>query len=150
MIPIVLNVNDVDYEIMIKPGEMLLETLRKIGFTSVKKGCDTGSCGVCSILLNGKVIPSCSYFTGKVQNKKIITIDGVEEKAREIGEFLLAEGVDQCGFCSPGLIMSIIAMENELNEFSEYDIKHYLVGNLCRCTGYEGQIRAIKKYLEVS
>lgn len=150
MIPIVLNVNDVDYEIMIKPGEMLLETLRKIGFTSVKKGCDTGSCGVCSILINGKVIPSCSYFTGKVQNKKIITIDGVEEKAREIGEFLLAEGVDQCGFCSPGLIMSIIAMENELNEFSEYDIKHYLVGNLCRCTGYEGQIRAIKKYLEVS
>lgn len=150
MIPIVLNVNDVDYEIMIKPGEMLLETLRKIGFTSVKKGCDTGSCGVCSILINGKVIPSCSYFTSKVQNKKIITIDGVEEKAREIGEFLLAEGVDQCGFCSPGLIMSIIAMENELNEFSEYDIKHYLVGNLCRCTGYEGQIRAIKKYLEVS
>ena len=150
MIPIVLNVNDVDYEIMIKPGEMLLDTLRKIGFTSVKKGCDTGSCGVCSILLNGKVIPSCSYFTSKVQNKKIITIDGVEEKAREIGKFLLAEGVDQCGFCSPGLIMSIIAMENELSEFSEYNIKHYLVGNLCRCTGYEGQIRAIKKYLEVS
>jgi carbon-monoxide dehydrogenase small subunit len=150
MIPIVLNVNDVDYEIMIKPGEMLLETLRKIGFTSVKKGCDTGSCGVCSILLNGKVIPSCSYFTSKVQEKKVITIDGVEQKAREIGKFLLAEGVDQCGFCSPGLIMSIIAMENELKEFSEYNIKHYLVGNLCRCTGYEGQIRAIKKYLEVS
>jgi carbon-monoxide dehydrogenase small subunit len=149
MMPIILNVNDVDYEIMIKPGEMLLETLRKIGFTSVKKGCDTGSCGVCSVLVDKKVIPSCSYFTNKVENKKIITIDGVEEKAREIGGFLIDEGADQCGFCTPGLIMSIIAMENELNEFTEENIKHYLVGNICRCTGYEGQIRAIKKYLEV-
>ncbi len=150
MIPIVLNVNDVNYEIMVNPGEMLLDTLRKIGFTSVKKSCDTGACGICSVLVDGKVIPSCSYFTMKIQNKKVITIDGVEEKAREIGQFLLDEGVDQCGFCTPGLIMSIIAMENELNEFTEKNIKHYLVGNICRCSGYEGQIRAIKNYLEVS
>jgi len=150
MIPIILNVNNVNYEIMVKPGEMLLDTLRKIGFTSVKKSCDTGSCGICSVLVDGKVIPSCSYFTMKIQNKKVITIDGVEEKAREIGQFLLDEGVDQCGFCTPGLIMSIIAMENELTEFTEENIKHYLVGNICRCSGYEGQIRAIKNYLEVS
>lgn len=149
MIPIILNINDVDLEVIIKPGEMLVDTLRKLGYKSVKKGCDTGSCGVCSILIDDQIISSCSYFTIKAENKKIKTIEGVEEKAREIGNFILSEGADQCGFCTPGLIMSIIAMEKSLDEFTEEKIKHFLVGNLCRCTGYEGQMRAIKKYLEV-
>jgi len=147
---ITLNINDADYQVMVDGGDMLVDTLRSIGFTSVKKGCDTGSCGVCSILLDGKVIPSCSLFTMKAREHKILTIDGIEEKAREIGQFLLDEGVDQCGFCTPGLIMSIVAMENDLKVYTEENIKHYLVGNLCRCTGYEGQLRAIKRYLEVS
>jgi len=150
MIAITLNINDRDYEVMVHGGEMLVDTLRDLGFTSVKKGCDTGSCGVCSILMDGKVIPSCSLFTMKAKNHKILTIDGIEEKARAIGQFLLEEGVDQCGFCTPGLIMSIVAMEKDLEVYTEESIKHYLVGNLCRCTGYEGQLRAIKKYLEVS
>lgn len=146
---VILNINGVDREVIIKPGEMLLETLRKIGYASVKKGCDTGSCGVCSILLDGKVIPSCSYFSAKADGKEILTIEGIEDTAREVGDHLLAEGADQCGFCTPGLIMSIHSMEKNLTEFSEDSIKHYLVGNLCRCTGYEGQMRAIKKYLGV-
>ena len=150
MIAITLNINDRDYEVMVHGGEMLVDTLRDLGFTSVKKGCDTGSCGVCSILMDGKVIPSCSLFTMKAKNHKILTIDGIEEKARAIGQFLLEEGVDQCGFCTPGLIMSIVAMEEDLEVYTEESIKHYLVGNLCRCTGYEGQLRAIKRYLEVS
>lgn len=147
---ITLNINKMDYQVLVQGGEMLVDTLRKLGFTSVKKGCDTGSCGVCSILLDGKVIPSCSLFTLKAEDHKILTIDGIEEKARKIGQFLLDEGVDQCGFCTPGLIMSIVAMEEDLDDYSEENIKHYLVGNLCRCTGYAGQLRAIKKYLEVS
>jgi carbon-monoxide dehydrogenase small subunit len=150
MIAITLNINDRDYEVMVHGGEMLVDTLRGLGFTSVKKGCDTGSCGVCSILMDGKVIPSCSLFTMKARDHKILTIDGIEAKAREIGQFLLEEGVDQCGFCTPGLIMSIVAMEEDLEVYTEESIKHYLVGNLCRCTGYEGQLRAIKRYLEVS
>lgn len=150
MTAITLNINDTDYEVMVHGGEMLVDTLRALGFTSVKKGCDTGSCGVCSILMDGKVIPSCSLFTMKARDYKILTIDGIDEKAREIGGFLLSEGVDQCGFCTPGLIMSIVAMEKDLEVYTEESIKHYLVGNLCRCTGYEGQLRAIKKYLEVN
>lgn len=150
MTAITLNINDRDYEVMVDGGEMLVDTLRALGFTSVKKGCDTGSCGVCSILMDGKVIPSCSLFTMKARDHKILTIDGIEEKAREIGQFLLEEGVDQCGFCTPGLIMSIVAMAEDLEVYTEESIKHYLVGNLCRCTGYEGQLRAIKRYLEVS
>jgi carbon-monoxide dehydrogenase small subunit len=150
MTGITLNINDRDYEVMVDGGEMLVDTLRALGFTSVKKGCDTGSCGVCSVLMDGKVIPSCSLFTMKARDHKILTIDGIEEKAREIGGFLLSEGVDQCGFCTPGLIMSVVAMENDLEVYTEESIKHYLVGNLCRCSGYEGQLRAIKKYLEVS
>lgn len=149
MIPIILNINNVDLEVIIEPGEMLVDTLRKLGYKSVKKGCDTGSCGVCSILVDDKIISSCSYFTVKAEGKKIQTIEGVEDKARKIGNFLLEEGADQCGFCTPGLIMSIIAMEKNLDEFTEDNIKHFLVGNLCRCTGYEGQMRAIRKYLEV-
>ena len=150
MTAITLNINDRAYQVMVDGGEMLVETLRRLGFTSVKKGCDTGACGVCSVLLDGKVIPSCSFFTMKASEHKILTIDGIEEKARAIGQFLLEEGVDQCGFCTPGLIMSIVAMENDLEVYTEESIKHYLVGNLCRCTGYEGQLRAIKRYLEVS
>lgn len=150
MTGITLNINDRDYEVMVDGGEMLVDTLRALGFSSVKKGCDTGSCGVCSVLMDGKVIPSCSLFTMKARDHKILTIDGIEEKAREIGGFLLSEGVDQCGFCTPGLIMSVVAMENDLEVYTEESIKHYLVGNLCRCSGYEGQLRAIKKYLEVS
>jgi carbon-monoxide dehydrogenase small subunit len=150
MTAITLNINDRDYEVIVNGGDMLVDTLRDLGFTSVKKGCDTGSCGVCSILMDGKVIPSCSLFTMKARDHKILTIDGIEEKAREIGQFLLEEGVDQCGFCTPGLIMSIVAMEEDLEVYTEERIKHYLVGNLCRCSGYEGQLRAIKRYLEVS
>lgn len=149
MTAITLNINDQDYEVIVDGGEMLVDTLRTLGFTSVKKGCDTGSCGVCSVLMDGEVIPSCSLFTMKARDHKILTIDGIEEKAREIGGFLLSEGVDQCGFCTPGLIMSIVAMEKDLEVYTEESIKHYLVGNLCRCSGYEGQLRAIKRYLEV-
>lgn len=131
----------------INPGEFLADTLRKEGYLSVKKGCDTGSCGVCTVWVEEKPVLSCSFLTARAQGKQITTIEGVKDKAEDFAQFLVKEGAEQCGFCSPGFIMTILAMEKELKKPSEEEIIHYLTGNLCRCTGYEGQLRAVVKYL---
>ncbi|MCY6959281.1 (2Fe-2S)-binding protein [Clostridium brassicae] len=144
-----LKVNEIDKVFDVEPGEMLADVLNRYKYT-VRRGCDTGSCGLCTILLNGKPITSCSYLAVRAGGHSITTIDGVQEKAKEIGEFLVAEGVDQCGYCSPGFVMNVIAMEKELKNPTEEEINHYLVGNLCRCSGYVGHLRALKKYLGVS
>lgn len=144
-----LNINNLNREIEIDPDQMLLDVLRKLGFLSVRKGCDTGSCGVCTVLMDDKPIPSCSVYAAKAEGHKITTIEGVLNEAKEIGEFLTDEGVVQCGYCSPGFVLTVLAMKKEFENPTEEDIKHYLVGNLCRCTGYVGHLRAIKKYLEV-
>lgn len=145
---VTLTVNNKRVEVDIRPDEFLVETLRRLGYTSVREGCGTSSCGLCALWVDDKVILSCSYLTVRAQGKKITTLEGVREEAREFTEFLAAEGADQCGFCAPGFIMTVLAMEKELKSPSEEEIYHYLNGNLCRCTGYKGQIRAIKKYLE--
>lgn len=144
-----LKINGLDRKIEIEPGEMLADVLNRNAYT-VRKGCDTGSCGLCTILLDEKPISSCSYLAIKADGHTITTIDGVQDKAEEIGKFLVAEGVEQCGYCSPGFVLTVIGMEKELKNPSEEEIKHYLVGNLCRCSGYVGHLRALKKYLGVS
>ena len=88
-------------------------------------------------------------MTVRALNKEITTIEGLEKEADEFARILIAEGAEQCGFCSPGFIMTVLAMKNELENPSEEEIKHYLTGNLCRCTGYMGQLRAIKTYMGV-
>ncbi|WP_020613626.1 (2Fe-2S)-binding protein [Sediminispirochaeta bajacaliforniensis] len=145
---ITLTVNGQEKVHMITPGAMLVDVLRSAGYTEVKKGCDTGSCGVCTVLLDGLPILSCSYLAAKADGHEITTIRGLEKEAAEFSEFLVGEGADQCGFCSPGLALTVMAMKKELKAPSDEEIKHYLAGNLCRCSGYEGQLRAIKKYLE--
>ena len=90
---------------------------------------------------------SCSTLAARVQGKTVTTMEGLQEEAGKFGAFLAGEGAEQCGFCSPGLIMNILAMEKELNHPGVEEIKEYLSGNLCRCTGYMGQLRAIEKYL---
>jgi aerobic carbon-monoxide dehydrogenase small subunit len=132
----------------IQPGDMLVDVLRSAGYTEVKKGCDTGTCGVCTVLLDGTPILSCSFLAARVDGHAVTTIQGVEKEAAEFAAFLVAEGADQCGFCAPGFALTVLAMRKELRNPSEDDIRHYLAGNLCRCSGYEGQSRAIKKYLE--
>jgi len=145
-----LTINGVEKEFNILPGDLLVDTLRSAGYTEVKKGCDTGSCGVCTVLLDGTPILSCSYLSAKADGHQITTIRGLEKEAAEFAQFLVAEGADQCGFCAPGFALTVIAMKRELSSPSEKEIRHYLAGNLCRCSGYEGQLRAIKKYLEAS
>lgn len=130
------------------PDEVLADSLRSHGYTSVKKGCGQGACGLCTVWVEDKPVPSCSVLTVRMAGKHITTLEGVQEEAAAYGRLLVAEGADQCGFCAPGLIMLALAMKRELNNPTEQQIKEYLNGNLCRCSGYYGQIRAAMRYLQ--
>ncbi|HEY5575718.1 MAG TPA: 2Fe-2S iron-sulfur cluster-binding protein [Clostridiaceae bacterium] len=130
-------------------NEFLADTLRRHGMLSIRKGCNTSNCGLCTVWIDGKPVLSCSLLAIKADGKSITTIEGVQHQAEEFARILVEGGADQCGFCSPGFIMTVLAMKNELKNPSEEDIIHYLTGNLCRCTGYMGQLRAVKKYMGV-
>lgn len=134
-------------EMDIKPDMLLLDLVRELGCYSVKRGCETSNCGLCTVLVDGKPVLSCSTLAARADGKEVVTLEGVEKEAEAFGRFLAGEGAEQCGFCSPGFIMNVLAMEKELSHPSEEEIKEYLAGNLCRCTGYMGQMRAIEKYL---
>ncbi len=130
----------------IDPDLFLVEYVRSKGCYSVKRGCETSNCGLCTVLVDGKPVLSCSTLAARVDGKKVTTLEGLEKEAGKFGEFLADQGSEQCGFCSPGFIMNVLAMENELEDPTDEEIKEYLAGNLCRCTGYMGQLRAIKNY----
>lgn len=131
----------------VEASETLLETLRKHDVMSVKKGCDASSCGTCTVLVDGKPMLSCSLLTVRLQNKHIITVDGIYDEVEKISTYFGLEGADQCGFCNPGMALSIYALKQMLSNPSSEDIKTFLVGNLCRCSGYQAQFKAIKRYL---
>ena len=125
----------------------LADVLRQEGYLSVRKGCDTSCCGLCTVWLEGKPVLSCTVPAFRAAGREITTLEGVHEEAEAFARVLAAEGAEQCGFCSPGFIMTVLAMKRELSQPSEEEILHYLTGNLCRCTGYMGQLRAVKIYL---
>lgn len=129
--------------------KLLLDLVREMGCYSVKRGCETTNCGLCTVWVDGTPKLSCSVLAARIEGREVTTLEGLQEEAREFGGFLADEGADQCGFCSPGFIMNILAMVRELDDPSEDEIREYLSGNLCRCTGYMGQLRAIKKYLQM-
>lgn len=132
----------------IEVGENLVVALRRHGYTEVRSGCDTGSCGLCTVWIDNKPVLSCSTLAVRADGKTVTTIKGIGEEAQSLAKHLVAEGADQCGYCSPGFIMTVLAMKNEIETPSEKAVKHYLNGNLCRCTGYEGQTRAVMKWLK--
>ena len=126
---------------------VLLDFLREQGCYSVKRGCDTANCGLCTVWVEEKPVLSCSFPAGRAQGLHITTMEGLQKEAEEFGRFLAGYGAEQCGFCSPGFIMNVLAMERELNNPTDEEIREYLSGNLCRCTGYVSQMRAVKDYL---
>lgn len=126
---------------------LLIDFLRNHGCYSVKRGCETSNCGLCTVWMDEKPVLSCSILAARANNHSIMTLGGLQEEAKVFADFMANEGAEQCGFCSPGLIMNVLAMEKELKNPSEEEIKNYLAGNLCRCTGYMAQMRAITKYL---
>ncbi len=133
-----------------KPDELLVDVLRRLAYVSVRKGCDTSCCGLCTVWVDGKPVLSCTLPAFRIQGKAVTTMEGVSVEAEEFARVMAAEGAEQCGFCSPGFIMTVLAMKRELAQPTEEQIIHYLTGNLCRCTGYMGQLRAIKTYLGVA
>ena len=145
-IKMILNGKQTNTEV--KADSILLDVLRDLGCHSVKCGCETTNCGLCTVWIDGKSRLSCSILAVSVDGHEITTLEGVKAEAEEFGEFLAKEGAEQCGFCSPGFIMNVLAMVRELDDPDIEEIKEYLAGNLCRCTGYMGQLRAIQKYLQ--
>ncbi|MFR4441185.1 MAG: (2Fe-2S)-binding protein [Hungatella sp.] len=139
--------NGMHTEAEIEADKLLLDLLREKGCYSVKRGCETANCGLCTVWLDEKPVLSCSTLAARVHKRSVITLECLQEEAEEFGRFLANEGADQCGFCSPGFIMNVLAMEKELMNPTEEEIREYLAGNLCRCTGYMGQLRAVQKYL---
>ena len=141
-----LNGKQVQAEV--RPDTVLLDLVRELGCYSVKRGCETANCGLCTVWLDGKPVLSCSTLALRADGRHVTTLEGLQKEAEEFGMFLAAEGGEQCGFCSPGFIMNVLAMEWELKDPTEDEIKEYLAGNLCRCSGYMSQLRAVKKYLD--
>ena len=134
----------------VAPDTTLYTYLRNKGYKSVKCGCETANCGLCTVWVDDVSVLSCSMLVARMDGKKVTTLEGLQDEAEEFGMILAREGAEQCGFCSPGLIMNVLRMKRELENPTEESVKHYLAGNLCRCTGYMGQLRAIKKYLGIS
>ena len=141
-------INDVLIQDDISPDTLLLDFVRSKGCFSVKRGCETSNCGLCTVLMDGKPVLSCSVLAARANGKHVTTMEGMQEEAAEFGAFLADQGSEQCGFCSPGFIMNVLAMSKELKDPTITEIKEYLAGNLCRCTGYQGQLRAIQNYLK--
>lgn len=141
-----LNGKQVQAEV--RPNTVLLDLVRELGCYSVKRGCETANCGLCTVWLDGRPVLSCSTLALRADGCHVTTLEGLQKEAEEFGMFLAAEGGEQCGFCSPGFIMNVLAMERELKDPTEDEIKEYLAGNLCRCSGYMSQLRAVKKYLD--
>jgi carbon-monoxide dehydrogenase small subunit len=131
----------------IEPDMLLIDFVRKHKCYSVKRGCETSNCGLCTVFVDDLPILSCSTLAARVNGKKVTTLEGIQEEAEAFGSYIADEGAEQCGFCNPGLMMNAIALLKEYEDPTDDEIKVFLSGNLCRCSGYEGQLRGIKKYI---
>ncbi|HEB30190.1 hypothetical protein LCGC14_2235050 [marine sediment metagenome] len=142
-----LKVNDEEYRLEVEPQELLLDVIRDmVGLTGTKRGCDTGDCGACTIIMNGKAVNSCLVLAIEADGKEILTIEGLSKKGQlhPLQDAFVQYGAIQCGYCTPGMILSAKAFLDENSDPTEEEIRKAIAGNLCRCTGYSKIIQAIK------
>ncbi|MBQ2739401.1 MAG: (2Fe-2S)-binding protein [Oscillibacter sp.] len=131
----------------VAPDLLLQDFVRDRGCLSVKRGCETANCGLCTVLMDGTPILSCSTLAVRADGHHVQTLEGLQEEAEDFAVFIADQGAEQCGFCNPGFVMNTIALLRENPDPTDEEIKAYLAGNLCRCSGYEGQLRGIRAYL---
>ncbi|MBQ9967244.1 MAG: (2Fe-2S)-binding protein [Oscillospiraceae bacterium] len=132
----------------IEADTLLLDFVRAHGCYSVKRGCETSNCGLCTVLMDGKPVLSCSTLAARADGHEITTLEGLQEEAADFVGFIADQGAEQCGFCNPGFVMNTIALLRENPDPTDDEIRQFLAGNLCRCSGYEGQLRGIRNYLD--
>ncbi len=132
----------------VDPDTTLLDFLRAQGCTSVKCGCETSNCGLCTVFVDDLPVLSCSMLAVRAAGRRVTTLEGLQEEAAGFAAFVADEGADQCGFCNPGFVMNTVALLRENPDPTDDEIRAYLSGNLCRCSGYEGQLRGIRRYLD--
>ena len=145
-VEIVLNVNEKNYRLRIPPWRTLVEVLREnLGLMGTKKSCNEGECGACTVHLDGKPVTSCLVLAVDAQGKQVVTIEGIAkgEKLHPIQEAFLKHGAIQCGFCTPGMVMSAKALLDENPKPTLSEARRAISGNLCRCTGYQHIVNAI-------
>ncbi|MCL5266170.1 MAG: (2Fe-2S)-binding protein [Chloroflexi bacterium] len=148
---IALLVNSEEYVVDVEPYWTLLDVLRReIGLTGTKKGCDSGDCGACTVLMDGKAVDSCLVLAVAAQGKSILTIEGLarDEKLHPLQEAFIEYGAIQCGYCTSGMILSAKALLDENPHPTEEEIRKGIAGNLCRCTGYAKIVEAISAVAE--
>ena len=131
----------------ISPDMTLFKLLRAHGCYSVKCGCETTNCGLCTVFLDEKPVLSCAVLAARADGHKVETMEGLQKEAEEFGRFIADQGAEQCGFCNPGYIVNIVALLRENPDPTDEEILEYLSGNLCRCTGYQSQLRSLRNYL---
>lgn len=147
-----LTVNGKAVEVAVDPRESLADTLReRLGLTSVKKGCEVGECGACTVLVDGTAIDSCIYLSVWADGKRILTVEGLRGDDGELSPIQRAfveEAAVQCGFCTPGLIMTAVEIVGTGKRYSREELKKLISGHLCRCTGYENILNAMERIVE--
>jgi carbon-monoxide dehydrogenase small subunit len=147
-VSITLNVNGTDYPVTIDAGRNLVSVLRtEIGLTGTKEGCDDCECGACMVLIDGHPVNSCSYLAAQAADRQVLTVEGVMvgNELHPLQQALLDEGGVQCGFCTPGMIISATALLNHNASPTEEEVRIGLSGNLCRCTGYVKILAAVQR-----
>lgn len=147
-----ITVNEKEYDLLVQANRTLLDLLRyDLGLTGTKKGCDEGDCGACTVIVNGKVVNSCLVLGVEMDGASIMTIEGLQQGdgLHPIQQAFVDSGGVQCGFCTPGMILTTKALLDENPNPSEEEIKHYLEGNLCRCTGYIKILDAVNRAVQL-
>ena len=139
------KVNGIVHQVDASPGETLLEVLRRLGMKSVKKGCETGNCGACTVLLDGKPVASCIVLAPQADGRSITTVEGLSqgESLHPVQQALIETGAPQCGFCTPGMIMTAVGFLEENPSPTRDEVRQAISGNICRCSGYVKVIDAI-------